>query len=73
MLTRLERTEEVNGDLLLTYLINPWTAFYLGYNGNYDNIEIIGKEPNREIVRTDGDLLRDARQIFIKASYMFRF
>ncbi len=54
-------------------LINPRTALYLGYNANYDNIEVVGDEPDHEVVLTDGDLMKDARQIFVKVSYLFRF
>ena len=73
LLTRLEPTQSINGDLLLTYLINPWTAVYLGYNSNYRNLELIdGKGGRQQLVRTEDDFLNDARQLFVKVSYLFR-
>ena len=71
-LTRLETTENWNGDLLLTYLINPWTAAYLGYNTNFQNLEQVSGAAGNELLRTKSDLLNDARQVFVKISYLFR-
>ncbi|MCP3979316.1 MAG: carbohydrate binding family 9 domain-containing protein [bacterium] len=70
LLTTAEQRERFNGDLLLTYLINPWTAAYVGYNGNYENLM---RNPGSEPTRTNGeDLLNDARGLFVKLSYLFR-
>lgn len=33
-LTSLETSRNLNVDLLVTYLLNPWTAVYAGYNTN---------------------------------------
>jgi hypothetical protein len=57
--TRLRSRRTLNTDLLLTYRVNPWTALYAGVNDNLDD------------VRT-GALDRDARQIFVKLSYLVR-
>ncbi len=64
--TRLRDEENVNGDLLLTYLVNPWTALYLGYNTNYRN-ELV--DPG---MRFSDDLFNDASQVFVKISYLFQ-
>ena len=58
--TRLEDDENLNFDVLLRYVINPWSAFYLGYNSNRSNFDIIEYEGERELVvandlRRDGD------------------
>lgn len=68
----LEKEKRLTADLLVTYLVNPWTAFHVGYNDGYGNVEI---DP------TFGDRLRPTesvfnsmgRQVFVKMSYLFRF
>ena len=71
-LTTLQRNRNFNGDVLVTYLVNPWTALYLGYNSNYRNITLIEQAEGNLIRRTDGDLENDAHQFFMKFSYLFR-
>ena len=61
-----------DGDFLLTYLVNPWTARYVGYNGNAQNIALLPTAAASEIVRTR-HFLNDAKQFFIRASYLLRF
>lgn len=71
-LTRLETTKNLNVDLLLTYLVNPWTALYVGYNTNHQNLELVRDPMGDRLVRTDDDFLNDGRQVFVKFSYLFR-
>jgi hypothetical protein len=56
-----------NADFLITYLVHPGTAFYVGYNSNLSRPgPAIGPvDPNR--------FVNDGRQFFVKASYLFRF
>ena len=70
-LTRLEDDRNLNFDVLLRYVINPWSAFYAGYNSNSSNFEIIEFEGERELVSTT-DLRRDGDQFFVKFSYLFQ-
>ncbi len=70
--TSLETTRNFNGDFLLTYLVTPGTALYVGYNGNLQNINLRPTLTGREIVRTQ-DFLNDGNQFFVKFSYLFRF
>ncbi len=70
-LTRLENEENLNFDVLLRYVINPWSAFYVGYNSNQSNFDIVEMEGERELVTTN-DLRRDGNQFFVKFSYLFR-
>ncbi len=70
-LTRLEDSENLNFDLLLRYVINPWSAFYVGYNSNSSNFEIVEAEGERELLSTD-ELRRDGEQFFVKFSYLFQ-
>ena len=70
-LTRLEDERNLNFDVLLRYVINPWSAFYVGYNSNSSNFEIVDYEGKRELVNTT-DLRRDGDQLFVKFSYLFQ-
>lgn len=69
--TRLKDDKNMNFDILLRYVLNPWSALYLGYNTNQSNFEIIETEGVREVVTTD-ELKRDGSQFFVKFSYMFQ-
>ncbi len=71
-LTSLETNRNLNFDLLLTYLVNPWTALYIGYNNNRRNIEILPHEGGSELIRTN-DLNNDSWQFFVKFSYFLSF
>jgi hypothetical protein len=56
--TSTEPRERLGVDLLLTYLVNPWTALYAGYGtGAIDD---------------PFDQRGDVSQAFVKASYLFR-
>ena len=68
--TRLVDDDNMNFDVLLRYVINPWSALYFGYNTNSSNFDIVEVEGIREVVTTD-DLRRDGSQFFVKFSYMF--
>jgi hypothetical protein len=84
-LTELETAKNVNTDFLFTYLINPWTALFIGYNGNAQNILLCegpaqagsdcpGVEPGlSEIVHPRRQFINDAKQFFVKFSYLIRF
>lgn len=71
-LTSLETAKNLNVDLLATYLVNPWTALYVGYNNNQNNPRLMRTDDASELVRTDR-LGPDSWQFFVKASYLFRF
>ena len=70
--TSLESTKNLNVDLLATYLVNPWTALYVGYNNNQSTLRLtpIGDIP--QLVQQD-TLGPDSWQFFVKASYLVRF
>lgn len=72
-LTSLERNRSWNGDILFTYLINPWTAFYAGYNTNFTNFDILeDANMQRRLVQTRHSLRENAHQFFVKFSYLWR-
>ena len=72
VLTSLEHEKNLNFDVLVRYVINPWSALYVGYNSNSSNFELIDTERGRtELIRTD-DFSRDGEQLFVKFSYMLQ-
>jgi hypothetical protein len=69
--TRLADSRNLNFDVLLRYVINPLSAFYVGYNRNARNFEIIETAMGRELVAADA-LTKDGEQVFVKLSYLFQ-
>jgi hypothetical protein len=71
-LIELEREKRFTVDTLATYLINPWTAFYVGYTDGYGNLEIdpLSRDRLRLSETTFNSL---GRQLFVKMSYLLRF
>lgn len=73
--TRLETSKNFNGDFLVTYQVNPWTALYVGYNSNLQNIDLLA-DPlagTTTVVRTPRSFINDGRQLFVKFSYLLRY
>jgi hypothetical protein len=79
--TSLQRTKQVGTEALFTWLPHPGTAVYIGYNNDLQNLgrSLCNRLPggacdpdNTEPPRST-NFLNDGRQIFIKASYLFRF
>ena len=62
---------QLKEDVLLTYLVNPSTALYVGYADRYDSLELLPTDPPT-IGSTSSPSLSTARQFFIKLSYLFR-
>jgi hypothetical protein len=71
-LVNLQRDKRVVTDFLGTYLINPWTALYVGYTNRYENLELDAASPGG-IRRTGAVGPSTGRQFFIKTSYLIRF
>lgn len=70
----LQSTKQFNADALLTYLVHPGTAVYLGYNSDLQNLDpTLGLDPNGNILRTRSRFLNDGRQIFVKVSYLLHY
>jgi len=70
--TALDRREGFNADLLVTYLVNPWTALHVGYNGDLQNIDLVDGADGRIARRGERGLLDDSRRFFVKFSYLIR-
>ena len=79
--TSLLRTKQVGTEALLTWLPHPGTAIYIGYNNDMQNLDrsLCNRlsngscDPNNTTAPRSTDFLNDGRQIFVKASYLFRF
>ena len=71
VLTSLEREKSLNFDVLVRYVLNPWSALYVGYNTNSSNFNLIDTEDGTELIRTS-DLRQDGEQLFVKFSYLLQ-
>ena len=70
--TSLSTTKTFNTDFLVSYLLNPFTAVYLGYNANMDNLELLPYTTGNLLLHKQG-LALDGKQFFIKISHLTRF
>jgi hypothetical protein len=73
--TYLPTEKEFNADVLLTYLVHPGTAIYVGYNSDLQNLDhefTPGPEGLAGLYTAKG-YMNDSRQFFVKVSYQFRF
>ncbi|MGZ4822209.1 MAG: hypothetical protein ACXVZM_11440, partial [Terriglobales bacterium] len=78
----LQTQKAFNTDILLTYLVHPGTAIYVGYNTNQENVSpglcvhLPGStecDPSGNgLVRTRGIGTNDGRLFFVKVSYLWR-
>ena len=73
--TALQTTKNFNADFLVTYLVHPSTAIYVGYNSNLENLTLpLGTGGSGQLLHAEGGpLLNDRSNFFVKASYLYRF
>ena len=71
--TTLQNTKNFNADFLVTYLVHPGTAVYVGYNSNLQNLDPSLANTPDGLLRTRSRFLNDGRQVFVKISYLFRY
>jgi hypothetical protein len=71
-LITLDRQKRVRGDVLLTYLIHPGTAFYPGYTDSLENLSLVSGKPFTT-ARIGFPSTTTQRQFFAKLSYLIRF
>ncbi len=72
--TSLAPAKSLNADFLISYLVHPGTAVYVGYNSNlenYDRALLLASDGN--LFRTRNTFINDSRQFFVKVSYLLRF
>ncbi len=74
-LTFLQTSKQFNADFLITYLVHPGTAIYVGYNSDLQNLDRgLNVDPiTGGIATTRNSFMNDSRQFFVKVSYLFRF
>jgi hypothetical protein len=65
----LQRQKRITGDALLTYLIHPGTALYVGYTDQLQNLGLF----NGTVLPIGFPSTTTARQFFAKVSYLIRF
>ncbi|HEY3617077.1 MAG TPA: DUF5916 domain-containing protein [Candidatus Sulfotelmatobacter sp.] len=68
--TYLPTQKEFNADFLITYLVHPGTAIYVGYNSDLQNLNVV---QGVSVRNTPKNYINDSRQLFVKVSYLFRF
>lgn len=73
LISSLSPTKNFNADFLITYLVHPGTAIYVGYNSNLQNLDRRLVPTPTGLLTTRDDFINDGRQFFVKASYLFRF
>ncbi len=74
-ISSLSATKNFNTDFLITYLIHPGTAIYVGCNSDLANLNRnLTVDPVTDLIlTTPRAYINDSRQFFVKASYLFRF
>jgi hypothetical protein len=69
----LERNKQLTTDILMTYMLNPGTAVYIGYTDGYENLLIVPGPPRAILQRTDSPFNSSERRFFIKFNNLIRF
>ena len=62
----------MTGDILLTWLLNPGTALYVGYTNRHENLVYDPMDP-LGLQRLGPPGMLTAAQWFVKLSYLFAF
>jgi hypothetical protein len=60
-------------DVLLTYLLHPGTAIYVGYNSGLNNLALDPFTPTPSVFYQGTPTNRNSQLVFVKVSYLFRF
>ena len=71
--TSLKTAKDFNADFLVTYLVHPGTAVYVGYNSNLENVLSPLAADSNGILLRGPRYINDGKNFFVKASYLFRF
>ena len=62
----------MTGDVLLTYLVHPGAALYIGYTDRLENLRLFQGTPPT-VARIGFPSTTTGRRFFAKISYLFRF
>ncbi|MCX6632612.1 MAG: DUF5916 domain-containing protein [Candidatus Solibacter sp.] len=71
-LVPLDRSKRLGADVLLTYLLHPGTALYIGYSNVRENLAFDPLQ-SPALQRTAFPDTATGRQVFIKLSYLLRY
>jgi uncharacterized protein DUF5916/cellulose/xylan binding protein with CBM9 domain len=80
--TQLPTSKQLSPQFLITYLVHPGTAVYVGYNSDLQNLDprLCSRLSTGScdlsqplLPRTRGRLINDSREFFVKVSYLLRF
>jgi hypothetical protein len=66
-------TKQFTTDVLLTYLVHPGTALYIGYNNGLSNLHLDETLPVPAVNYQASPTNRTSQIFFVKLSYLFRF
>ncbi len=81
-LTDLTNSKDLFGDALLTYMPHPGTAVYVGYIGNFANLnralctrldDGLCNSDEPILPATGSSLMNDNKDLYLKVSYLLRF
>ncbi len=72
-ISALSPTKNFNADFLITCLVHPGTAIYVGYNSDLANLNRGLIPTPTGLLTTPDSFMNDSRQFFVKASYLVRF
>jgi hypothetical protein len=71
--TSLYTQKDFNADFLITYLVHPSTAFYIGYNSNLEDLLDPPQADSNGNLLYGQRFINDGRKFFVKVSYLLRF
>jgi hypothetical protein len=69
----LPPTKQFTTDVLMTYLLHPGTALYVGYNNGLSNLRLDEAQPVPAVGYQRSPDNRTSQLFFVKLSYLFRF
>jgi len=69
----LPPTKQFTTDVLMTYLLHPGTAVYVGYNNGLSNLALDQSMPSPSVFYQGSATNRTSQLLFVKISYLFRF
>jgi len=66
-------TKQFTTDVLMTYLLHPGTALYVGYNNGLSNLRLDESLSTPAVTFQGSSINRTSQLFFVKLSYLFRF
>ena len=72
LISALSPAKQFNADFLITYLVHPGTAVYVGYNSDLQNIDRRLIPTPTGLLTSPDQFINDGRLFFVKVSYLLR-